>query len=174
MTAPANEGVWRQQPGGLCWWNYRRGASRLLPQQGIVIKVGGRKRNGWGIHVVSHCNRRALVPMGHLYKCTFSTFFKRPQVELESRDSKLWIEARSAFWFRPCLVRRSVVWCDKLAKVFRMSEWVCSTICRVQGYGCVAGNLGDKKAQFIQNQLILHFVGTKWRILQNVTTYSYK
>lgn len=163
--------TWRTLLVELPTWSFSAAASAKQLLQKTMFKVGRRKRNGQGIHKVSHCNLMGLVLMGHLYKRTFSDFFKRPQVELESHGSEPWIEAHSVFWFRPRLVKKSVVWGDK---IFWMSEWVCSAICRVQEYGCIAGNLDDKTAQFIQNQLILHFVGTKWRILQNGTTCSYK
>lgn len=67
-------------------WSFSAAAlAKQLPQK-ITFKVGRRKRNGEGIHMVSHCNARVLVLMGHRYKCAFSDLFKRPRVELEAMD----------------------------------------------------------------------------------------
>lgn len=78
ILAPANEEVWRHQPGGLCCC--------------LIFKVGGRKRGGQGAHKASPWNWRGPLPMGHLCRCVFSDFLKRPLVQLESHGSKPWSE----------------------------------------------------------------------------------
>lgn len=122
-------------------------------------------------------NPQVLMPVGHLCLPTRLLWATtRDCMELQSRQVSREPEGSSELCVGPHHDSPQVG-CDELSEILwesELSESACLAVCRVQAYEYLAGNSGDKAAQFVQNQLILCSISTKWRTLRIGTVYSYK